>query len=77
MVLQQFNLFDDICCDIMDQIMANKLLFNQFKLDSIMVLDEEVEVQLDVCIECIFGFMNNDVNQFEEYYGQLINEVKV
>ncbi|WP_282775859.1 peptidylprolyl isomerase [Phaeodactylibacter xiamenensis] len=76
MASQQSNLPDDIRCDIMDQIMANKLLLNQSKLDSIMVSDEEVEVQLDARIERILGFMNNDVNQFEEYYGQSINEVK-
>ncbi|MEQ8704281.1 MAG: peptidylprolyl isomerase [Phaeodactylibacter sp.] len=76
MASQQSNLPDDIRCNIMDQIMANKLLLNQSKLDSIMVADEEVEVQLDARIERILGFMNNDVSQFEEYYGQSINEVK-
>lgn len=76
MASQQSNLPDDIRCDIMDQIMANKLLLNQSKLDSILVTDEEVEVQLDARIERILGFMNNDVSQFEEYYGQSINEVK-
>lgn len=76
MASQQSNLPDDIRCSIMDQIMANKLLLNQSKLDSIMVTDEEVEVQLDARIERILGFMNNDVSQFEEYYGQSINEVK-
>ncbi len=76
MASQQSNLPDDVRCNIMDQIMANKLLLNQSKLDSIMVTDEEVEVQLDARIERILGFMNNDVTQFEEYYGQSINEVK-
>lgn len=76
MASQQSDLPDDVRCDIMDQIMANKLLLNQSKLDSILVTDEEVEVQLDARIERILGFMNNDVSQFEEYYGQSINEVK-
>jgi peptidyl-prolyl cis-trans isomerase SurA len=76
MASQQSNLPDDVRCNIMDQIMANKLLLNQSKLDSILVTDEEVEVQLDARIERILGFMNNDVGQFEEYYGQSINEVK-
>ena len=63
-------------CNIMDQLMASKLLINQAKLDSIEVSDEEVEAQLDARIERILGFMNNDVAQFEAYYGQTINEVK-
>ncbi len=63
-------------CNIMDQLMASKLLLNQAKLDSIEVSEEEVEAQLDARIERILGFMNNDVSQFEAYYGQTINEVK-
>ena len=66
----------DARCNIMDQLMASKLLVNQAKLDSIEVSDEEVEAQLDARIERILGFMNNDVTQFESYYGQTINEVK-
>lgn len=63
-------------CNIMDQLMASKLLVNQAKLDSLEVSDEEVEAQLDARIERILSFMNNDVAQFESYYGQTINEVK-
>ncbi len=63
-------------CNIMDQLMASKLLVNQAKLDSIEITDEEVEAQLDARIERILSFMNNDVSQFEDYYGQTINEVK-
>lgn len=67
---------DDARCNIMDQIMASKLLLNQSKLDSIDVSDDEVEAQLDARIERILSFMNNDVKQFEDYYGQTINAVK-
>ena len=67
---------DDARCNIMDQLMASKLLVNQAKLDSIEISEEEVEAQLDARIERILSFMNNDVSQFETYYGQTINEVK-
>lgn len=63
-------------CNIMDQLMASKLLINQAKLDSIEISEEEVEAQLDARIDRILSFMNNDVAQFEAYYGQTINEVK-
>ncbi len=63
-------------CQILAQLMANKLLLNQAKLDSVEVSDVEVEAQLNARIDRILGFMNNDVSQFETYYGQSINEVK-
>ncbi len=63
-------------CNILDNLLANKLLLNQAKLDSIEVSDEEVETQLDARIERILGFMNNDISQFEDYYGQSISDVK-
>ncbi|HMQ46656.1 MAG TPA: peptidylprolyl isomerase [Saprospiraceae bacterium] len=76
MEAQNGNLPKDARCVIVDQLMANKLLLNQSKLDSIEVSDAEVEDQLDARIERILSFMNNDVTQFEDYYGQSINEVK-
>lgn len=66
----------DARCFILDQVMASKLLVNQAKLDSIEVSDEEVEAQLDARFQQILQYMNGDVKQFEEYYGQTIPEVK-
>ena len=42
-------------CFILDQVLAQKLLVNQAKLDSIEVSDEEVEAQLDSRIEQILA----------------------
>ena len=83
-VEEQFALFEaqsgvlpkDARCDILDQLLSTKLLLNQSKLDSIEVGEEEVEAQLDARIERILSFMNNDVTQFEAYYGQTVNQVK-
>ncbi len=66
----------DASCLILDNVMAQKLLVNQAKLDSITVLDAEVETQLDARIEQILAYMNNDYQQFEDYYGQSVNQVK-
>ena len=63
-------------CMIFDNLLASKLLLNQAKLDSIEVTDEEVDEQLNARIERILTYMNNDLAQFEDYYGQSINEVK-
>jgi peptidyl-prolyl cis-trans isomerase SurA len=73
---QEGQLPPDARCNILNSLLASKLLLNQAQLDSIEVTDEEVEAQLDARIERILGFMNNDVNQFEDYYGQSINDVK-
>ena len=66
----------DARCNVLEQVMAGKLLLNQAKLDSVEVKDSEVETQLNARVERILGYMNNDVSQFEAYYGQTIGEVK-
>lgn len=66
----------DARCNLVENILITKLLLNQAKLDSIEVADSEVEDQLNARIERILGFMNNDISQFEDYYGQSIDEVK-
>ena len=66
----------DARCSVLEQVMAGKLLLNQAKLDSVEVKDSEVETQLNARIERILGYMNNDMAQFEAYYGQTIGEVK-
>jgi peptidyl-prolyl cis-trans isomerase SurA len=63
-------------CLILDNLMLNALLVNQSKVDSVLVADEEVESELNTRIDQILGQMNNDVNQFESYYGQTVAEVK-
>jgi len=73
---QQGGLPENARCTILDQLLAQKLLVNQAKLDSIPLLDEEVDVQLDARIDQILAYMGGDVKQFEEYYGQSIGEVK-
>ncbi len=76
LLAQQGTLPADARCAILEQLLTQKLLVNQAKLDSVEVSDEEVEAQLNARIEQILAYMNNDVRQFEEYYGQTIAEVK-
>ena len=61
---------------MLEQILTAKLLVNQAILDSIVVTEQEVEGQLDARFERILSMMNNDVQQFEDYYWQTISEVK-
>ena len=66
----------EVRCAVLDNLLAQKLLLNQAKLDSIVITEEEVETQLETRIDRILAYMNGDINQFEQYYGQSINEVK-
>ena len=63
-------------CNVVDQLLVSKLLLNQAKLDSIEVMDTEVEDQLNARIERILSYMNGDLEQFEAYYGQTVTQVK-
>lgn len=76
MINQNPNTPADARCNIMDAMLANKLLLNQAKLDSVEVSEEDVETQLNARIDRILTYMNGDVSQFEAYYGQSINTVK-
>lgn len=76
MEAQQGVLPEDARCNILDNAILTKLLLNQAKLDSVIVADGEVEEQLNARIDRILTYMNNDIQQFEEYYGQTIGEVK-
>lgn len=73
---QNANVPTSARCNIMDALLVNKLLLNQAKLDSVAVSDDEVETQLNARIDRILAYMNNDISQFEAYYGQTINQVK-
>ena len=66
----------DARCQILDQLLVSKLLYNQSKLDSIEVPDTEVENQLNARIDRILGYMQGDLQQFEDYYGQSITATK-
>ena len=63
-------------CAILERLMIQKLLVNQAKIDSVIVEDDVVEQQLTSRIDYILGLMNNDVSQFEEYYGKSIAQVR-
>ncbi len=70
------SLPEEAKCAILERLMVQKLLVNQAKIDSIIVEDDVVEQQLSSRIDYILGLMNNDVSQFEEYYGKSIAQVR-
>ncbi len=63
-------------CSILENLLIQKFMVHQAKLDSVDVKDEEIENQLNARIDQILQYMGNDNKKFEEYYGQSVNEVR-
>ncbi|KXK38065.1 MAG: PpiC-type peptidyl-prolyl cis-trans isomerase [Bacteroidetes bacterium OLB9] len=70
------SLNEDVKCAILDNLIAQKLIVYQAKLDSVEVSDSEVEAQLNYRFDAILQQMNGDEAFFEEYYGASVNEMK-
>ena len=64
---QQPNLPDEYRCITMQNLVVQKMLVNQAKLDSIKLTDEEVENQLTARIDRLMLYFNQDQKALEEY----------
>jgi peptidyl-prolyl cis-trans isomerase SurA len=74
---QRPNLPANYKCSVVDQILVNKLLVNQAKIDSLYPKEEEIETQLNSRFERILEYMNGNVDQFVSYYGQSPEAMKL
>jgi len=63
-------------CSIFEDLMYQKLLLHQAKVDSVEVTDGEVNAQVEKRIT-YFVEMLGSVDQFEAYYGKPISQLKV
>lgn len=66
----------DATCFVLESELVTNLLVNQAKLDSVEVSDAEVENQMNVRMDQILSMMNNDLDLFQEVYGQTVPEMK-
>lgn len=66
----------DYQCLVLQNLIVQKLLVNQAKLDSVIVKDEEVEAQIDARIERLRAYFNQDDKAIEEFYGQSVSDMK-
>ncbi|HMX39745.1 MAG TPA: peptidylprolyl isomerase, partial [Saprospiraceae bacterium] len=73
---QQPTLGDEYRCVALQNLIVQRLLVNQAKLDSVQVKDEEVENQLGARIDRLLAYFNQDQKALEEYYGQSIEQIK-
>ncbi len=67
---------EDAKCDMMENLIAQKIIVYQAKLDSLEVSDEELDAQLSYRFESILRQMNGDEEFFQDYYGATVNEMK-
>ena len=67
---------EDAKCEMMENLIAQKIIVYQARLDSIQVSDEELDGQLTYRFESILRQMNGDEAFFKDYYGATINEMK-
>ena len=63
-------------CMILEQIMVQKLLIDQAKLDSIDVTDDQIDAQLTLRMDAILRQMGGDEELFKQYYGKTVQEMK-
>ncbi|MCC7504631.1 MAG: peptidylprolyl isomerase [Saprospiraceae bacterium] len=73
---QEPNLPAEYQCVALQNLLVQKLLVNQAKLDSVEVGDDEVENQLGARIDRLMLYFNQDQQALEEYYGLTINQIK-
>ncbi len=66
---------ESIRCEILDQLLLNKLLINQAQVDSVEVGDSQVESELDRRIRYFVAQVGSE-KKLEEYYKKSINEIK-
>jgi len=67
---------EDAKCMILEQIMAQKLLITQAKIDSVEVSEEQINGQLDLRMESVLRQMGGDEELFKQYYGKSVAEMK-
>jgi peptidyl-prolyl cis-trans isomerase SurA len=73
---QQPDLPNDYRCITVQNLVIQKLLVNQAKLDSVVVKDDEVLDNLGARIDHLLSLFNQDQKALEDYYGQTIDQIK-
>lgn len=64
-----------IKCDLLEELLFQKLLVNQARLDSVEVSDDQVEEELDRRLRYFIGQIGSE-EKLEEYYKKSIVEIK-
>ena len=65
----------DLRCEILEDLMFQKLMLNQAEMDSITVTDEQVEAEVDNLIRYFISQVGSQEN-LEKYYKKTMSEIK-
>ncbi len=76
MQAQRGSIPPDARCMILENLLGQNLLLHQARVDSIQITDDEVEAQISARVDRILALMNNDYQQFEDYYGKTVSEIR-
>jgi len=66
----------ELRCRLLEGLLVEKLLLVHAELDSVVVMDVEVEARLEDQMNQILRMMNNDEQRLESFYGQSIPQLK-
>lgn len=72
----QTDLPDSFKVDILDQLIAKKLLVYKAQLDSVVIDDERVEGEMEQKLAYVLAHFNGDEKAFENYLGSSVAEFK-
>ncbi len=72
---QGVDLGDDPLCTLLDDLMFQKLLYNQAMIDSIEVSDSEIEMEIERRLRFFIQQIGSR-DRLEEYYGQSVDELR-
>jgi peptidyl-prolyl cis-trans isomerase SurA len=67
---------DMLRCDILEQLIFQKLLIHQAELDSITVTDAQINDRIDYNLKYQIMQMGGNTQKLEQYYGKSIAEIK-
>jgi peptidyl-prolyl cis-trans isomerase SurA len=63
-------------CEVLQNLIIQRLLVNQAKLDSVDVGEEEIENQIGARVDRLLAYFNQDQNALQEYYGLTIDRIR-
>jgi len=64
---------EEVKCGIFESLVVTKLLIAKAEIDSVLVLDEEVQMNLDQRMQIILSQIGSE-ERLEEYYGKTVDE---
>jgi peptidyl-prolyl cis-trans isomerase SurA len=74
-MLSRVSVGEKAKCELLEQMMVNKLLIHQAKLDSVVITDNQVESELDRRLKYFIQQIGSE-EKLEEYYKKSIFEIK-